>query len=413
MTGKNNFITAEFNVSPILIDGKPGILGVGRDVTSREKVEKELQKMQRLESIGLLAGGIAHDFNNILTGIMGNISLAKIYAESNNAVKERLVDAEKASIRAKELTNQLLTFAKGGTPVRKTASLKEIIEESAMFALHGSSIFCDFQIAADLLPAEVDTTQISQVIQNLVINGVQAMPDGGTMIISAFNCTIDDSSFFLSKGKYLKIMVKDNGVGMNPEIADKIFDPFFTTKPTGNGLGLATCFNIIKNHDGHVSVDTVPGNGSTFTVYLPATDSLLPNDEAKEQREHQILGGRILFMDDDEFLRETAGEIFEYLGLEIDFALDGIDAVEKYRKSLSDKKPYDIVILDITVPGGVGGKEAIPMLLNLNPSVKAIVSSGYSSDPVMAKYQDFGFAGVLVKPYLISEVKKVLREILG
>ena len=364
-----------------------------------------------MESISILAGGIAHDFNNILTAILGSVNLAKVHAV-DSLVKEKLVKIEKASIQAKDLTQQLLTFSKGGAPIKKVTSLVGLIKDSTTFALRGSKVKCQFLIPKTLWPAEVDEGQIGQMISNLIINADQAMPEGGTVQVQAENVVISsDCEVPLNPGRYIQISVEDQGIGIPKQYLTKIFDPYFTTKQEGSGLGLATSYSIIKNHGGCITVESHVGTGTVFHVYLPASAKRLKT--GKEEKDTLVGGkGRILLMDDEESILEVTGEVLTYLGYEVEVARDGLEALELYKKAHTLEIPFDAVIIDLTIRGKMGGREAIQHLLKIDPSAKAIVSSGYSDDPVMANYRDYGFKGVVSKPYTIKELSEALREVL-
>jgi two-component system cell cycle sensor histidine kinase/response regulator CckA len=391
-----------------------GVVLVFQDITVKRQTEAELQKMEKLTSLGILAGGIAHDFNNILTGILGNISLAMLTTPQQEEVTQRLVEAEQATLRARGLVQQLLTFAKGGAPVKEVASLGEIIRESATFACRGSQVRCDFTWPMDLWPAEVDPGQISQVIQNLVINAIQAMPTGGAITITAENITLqDDQGLPLPPGRYVKIKVRDQGIGIPPDYLPKIFDPYFSTKQKGSGLGLATAYSIIKNHDGYMTVESTLGKGTTFSLYLAASSQKIKSIPRSSVALLHTGSGRILVMDDDPGVRQVAGKILTHLGYEVDYASDGATAIDKYQEAIRAGRPFDLVIMDLTIPGGMGGQETIQALLKIEPGTRAIVSSGYADDPIMTNYQDHGFVGVIKKPYKISTFSHVLHEILG
>jgi PAS domain S-box-containing protein len=392
-----------------------GVVLVFSDITDRLKVEEELLKGKKLESVGILAGGIAHDFNNILTAIMGNISLAKNYIDPENRAFKRLEEADRATIRAKDLTHKLLTFSKGGAPVKKTASIEELIRESTSFTLSGTSVKTMFSFADDMWFVDIDTGQISQVIQNLCLNASQAMPDGGLIWIGVENETIaDETTLPLAPGKYLKISFKDTGVGISQKNLTRIFDPYFTTKQKGSGLGLATVYSIINNHDGCIKVNSELDVGTTFTFYLPASDKLYDSvtQEQYQQGDEYKGEGRILVMDDEEIVREVAGEMLSHIGFEVDFAVHGEEALEKYADAKRNGKPFDVVIMDLTVPGGMGGADAIKKLLEIDPKANAIVSSGYSNNPVMSKYKEYGFVGVVSKPFHLDEIAQPLQDIL-
>jgi len=369
--------------------------------------------MDKLESIGILAGGIAHDFNNILTAVLGNISLAKLYSERGSKAFERLTVAEKAATRARSLTQQLLTFSKGGTPVKKALLISDMIRDCAEFALRGSNVSCSFSFADDLWPVEVDPGQLSHVLNNLFINADQAMPEGGRTLIRAENVTVTgQDGLAIPDGKYVKITIQDSGVGIPEEHITKVFDPYFTTKPTGSGLGLATAYSIIKGHRGLITAESSSGVGSKFHIYLPAAPGLAVPERDIEG--HPISGrGRILLVDDEESIRDVASELLAILGYQVKPARDGAEAVALYENALRSTAPFDAVIMDLTIPGGIGGKEAVQKLREINPQVKAIVSSGYSNDPVMANYRQYGFDGVVAKPYNADELSEALQKLLG
>jgi PAS domain S-box-containing protein len=391
-----------------------GVVLVFRDVTEQKKLEKELQKVEKLESVGILAGGIAHDFNNILTGILGNISLAKMELHPDEAnVIERLTDAEKACLQAKDLTQQLLTFSKGGAPVKKFASMPKLIKEAASFVLRGSNVGCEFSISHDLWPVEVDEGQISQVINNLIINADQAMPEGGVIKVRAENVLAEETgSLGLKPGKYIKLSIQDRGIGISEKNLSKIFDPYFSTKQKGSGLGLATAYSIIKNHDGDIRVESELGIGTTFYIYLPASEKHMVPMEEKQER--LVAGkGKILIMDDEEMVRSVVSKMLKSIGYEICTATDGAEAIELYKKAAESGTPFDAVVMDLTIPGGMGAKEAIQRLLEIDPECKAIVSSGYSDDQVMSNYRQYGFRNVLKKPYRMGEMREVIHSVIN
>lgn len=403
------------NCAPIRdrTDSIKGVVLVFRDITARQRVEAELRKVQKLESLGLLAGGIAHDFNNILTAIGGNISLAKMDVPSNGSAFEVLDEAEKATFRAKDLTQQLLTFSQGGAPIKKIASLKDLVESSVKFALRGSNVQPVFQIAEDLWPVEIDSGQINQVLNNLVINADQAMPGGGLLTIEARNISRSalDRALNLPGEAYVQLQIKDQGLGIPAKNLTRIFDPYFTTKQKGSGLGLASCFSIIARHEGTISVESELGKGSIFTINLPATPGKFIQEDVKVT-EIKTGKGKILLMDDEEMILELSRRLLERLGYQIEVARDGLEAVETYRQAMQQQQPFDLVIMDLTVKGGMGGKEAIIQLKNLDPAVKAIVSSGYSNDPIMANYQAYHFKEVLSKPFRVEELTEKIEKVM-
>lgn len=400
-----------------LLDSKneiTGVLGLVEDATERKLLEEELLKSRKLESVGILAGGIAHDFNNILTAILGNISLLRNKYDDTPDIAEKLKNAETAALRAKDLTQQLLTFSKGGAPIRETRNIRTLIEDTVQFCLRGSNVRYQFKLAEDLKPAIIDEGQISQVIQNLVINADQAMPEGGTVTVSAENKNLTAGNpFRLPPGDYICIRIKDEGIGIAPEHLEKIFDPYFTTKQKGSGLGLATSYSIIQRHDGAIFVDSQLGKGTEFTIYLPASSESLPFAATEKQEDEVVTNAKILIMDDDEMVREVGGAMLGTLGYQVEYAADGKEALEKYQEAKAEGAPYDLVIMDLTIPGGMGGKDAIVELLQLDPEARAIVSSGYSHDAVMSDYRMYGFKGLISKPFRLEDLKTVVAKTLG
>jgi PAS domain S-box-containing protein len=390
-----------------------GILVAFRDTTEKVFTEQELLKARRMESMGILAGGIAHDFNNYVTAILGNISLARVEAKDKSELSSRLLEAEKAALRAGELATQLLSFSKGGSPVRKASSIRELIREASEFAFHGSRVSCGYDIADDLWPVEVDESQIGQVISNLAINAVQSMPEGGEIAISAENLARDMPVSGLARGKrHICISIRDRGHGIPEDILPNIFDPYFSTREGGHGLGLATVYTIVKQHGGKISVSSEIGKGSLFEIYLPAAEEESPPAvEGVAEEGEAYRGGRVLLMDDERDVREVAGGMLRHAGWTVDFAASGAEALKAYSRAMHQGKPFDIVLMDLTVPGGMGGRETITGLLEIDPSAKVVVSSGYSDDPIMKDYGSFGFKGVLAKPYGIAELTAVLQRV--
>jgi len=389
-----------------------GVVLVFRDVTEREFMQNELNKMQQLESIGVLAGGIAHDFNNILSAILGNISLARMEGVSDEEATKSIRDAEKATLKARELTAQLLTFSKGGTPIRESSLIQEIISDSVDFALRGSNVKCIYDIMDDLWHGDVDRGQIGQVVQNLVINAKQAMPDGGTVSITVENMIVARGSKLpLKPGDYIKIEISDSGSGIPHEDLEKVFDPYFSTKKTGHGLGLSVVYSIVKRHDGYILVESETGTGTAFKIFLPASkNKAVTRDISKADEKHER--GKVLFMDDEEPIRHVAERMLKAMDCEIVLTSNGSEAVAAYVDALDNDTPFDLVIMDITIPGGMGGKETIRELLKIDPDIKAIISSGYSNDPVMSEYQKHGFKAVIAKPYKVEEMREMLDMVL-
>ncbi len=388
-------------------------VGIVRDISDRKKTEQELLKLEKLESLGVLAGGLAHDFNNLLTVMMGNISLAMLDTNPEDGLYSRLTNLGEAVVRAQDLTRQLLTFAKGGAPIKNTVLLQAIIEEACRFSLSGSNVNCSFVFSPDLKPADVDAGQIGQVMHNLVLNAVQAMPKSGKIEVRASNTTIGPQDGFpLVSGPYLRISVRDEGTGMPQRDLSKIFDPYFTTKEKGSGLGLATCYSIIKRHGGHITVHSTRGEGSVFTFFIPAS---LREPSADEPPEHVLAKGKgkVLVMDDEKAFRMVVGEILQAIGYEYELAKDGAEAIDLYQAAMLSGRPFDAAIMDLTVPGGMGGKEAVKRLIEIDPKVKAIVASGYSNDPVMADFKAHGFVGVIEKPFDLRSLNRVLQAVLN
>ncbi len=391
-----------------------GVLGTYEDITQHKWAEEELLKTQKLESLGLLAGGIAHDFNNILMVIMGNISFAKMVLSPTDKAYERLSIAETASLKAKELTQQFLTFSQGGAPVKRLIAVGSVIKAYGRFALSGAKSTCEYMLPEDLWPVEADEGQIGQAVANMLINADQAMEDGGTIRVHGENVVVgDDRHLPLKSGNYIKIAIQDQGCGIAEEHLGKIFDPYFTTHTPGRGLGLASVYSIVKKHEGHVAVESTAGAGATFTLFLPASPSEVPIPDKVDEPAILAGKGRILVMDDDEIILQVVGAMLEDLGYEFVFAPEGKAAIAQYVEARQSARPFDAVIMDLTIPGGMGGKEAMQKLLVIDPQARVIVSSGYHTDPVMANYQSYGFRGILVKPYRLAELSEQMRRVLG
>jgi PAS domain S-box-containing protein len=391
------------------------VCGIATDITDHKSREEDHMKIEKLESLGLLAGGIAHDFNNILTAVMGNISLVKSFIESKDQVLNRLNEAEKATLRASELSQQLLTFSKGGAPIKKIVSIQSLIEESVHFALTGSNVQSQLLFQEGLWPVEADGGQMNQVIQNLIINAKQAMPLGGSIRIEAKNLPIEENAgqeMGLRRGNYLSISIQDQGTGIPKEHLSKIFDPYFTTKTQGSGLGLSITHSIIKRHQGYITAKSDPAGGTTFLIYLPASPQVSVSQENIGSGAMTRGNGRVLVMDDEESILDLAREILTHLGYEVDLVKNGIDAVQTYKKAKDCGHPFDVVMTDLTVPGDIGGVETLRRLREIDPQVKVIVSSGYSNDPAMADFKRFGFSDCLKKPYRAFEVSQTVRRVL-
>ncbi len=382
------------------------------------------RRIRQLESIAALSGGIAHDYNNLLTAIMGNISLALEHAQSDDMLSDLLEQALAASRVAKTLTRRLITFSKGGQPTKKPTDVVNVIENTAAFSLSGSNIRCEWGPSNGIWSASIDPQQIGQAIHNLMINAAESMPSGGTVFISFENTIVDSPNSLLAPGRYVDIAIQDQGVGIPAEHIEKIFDPYFSTKAKGavkgTGLGLSISHSIISNHGGEITVCSRVGVGTTFHVLLPASEAPagrgrpVKAEENHGQPGRPVLGqGRILVMDDEAMIRELTGNMLDYLGYDADFAEEGQCAVSKYRAALEASSPYDAVILDLTIKGGMGGQETIERLKAIDPSVKAIVSSGYSDNPVIANYKQYGFCEVVAKPYEMVEFSRTLDRVVS
>ncbi len=396
------------------------IIIVSIDTTERKKMEEDLIKIDKLESLGILAGGIAHDFNNNLQGILGKIIRAMTYGNPKDEIHEKLKEAKDAVLQSRNLTQQLLTFSKGGEPVKKTISISKFINDSTGLALSGSNVRGEFYMVGDFWPVEADEGQLGQVVNNLIINAVQAMPEGGTIKVRAENINVGArGSLPLKEGKYVKISIEDQGIGISQEHLQKIFDPYFTTKEKGSGLGLAIVYSIIGKHDGHITAESIMEVGTTFHVYLPASrkeameKSALNKVREKDVEKVPITGrGKVLLMEDEDLIRDTTGEHLRRLRYEVETAEDGSKAVELYKGAIKSGKPFDAVIMDLTIPGGMGGKEAIKRLLEIDSEAKVIVVSGYANDPIMAGFRKYGFSGVIAKPYEIRELNEILQQVI-
>ena len=387
-----------------------------RNITEKKKAEEEMLKVRKLESIGLLAGGIAHDFNNMLGSVLGNIDLANRTIDSTDKASTYLKNASNASLRAADLTQQLLTFSKGGEPLKQSANIMDIIRESSDFSMHGSNVQVNYHYPDNLWAAHVDSGQISQVIQNLVINARQAMPDGGQLDIYCENFILKQSSNVMPmrQGHYIKIKVVDTGIGIPDTIVHSIFDPYFSTKQEGSGLGLALSYSIVSKHNGYITATSIQGEGTSFSIYLPVSDG---HTEPAEAIAATVNKGpnqaRILIMDDDEMIRSLCGDMLGNLGYDVVLAEDGESAISLYRQAIATKNNIDLVIMDLTVPNGMGGKDAIKIFKKLDPNVKTIVSSGYSNDPVMASFKDYGFTNAVSKPYTQDELSSAVSAVLN
>ncbi len=408
----------ETNASPIrdTAERKVGVVLVFRDVTERHRIVEERQKAEKLESLGVAAGGIAHDFNNLLTAILGNLSLALFNPKLDENTTEYLSSAKKASLRAQDLSQQLLTFAKGGAPIKQTASVAQLVRDTVGFSLRGSNVRSEYRIPDDLWPADIDAGQISQVIQNLAINADQAMPAGGTLRVACSNLELHNlnARLGLAPGRYLKVTVQDEGIGIPEEHLSKIFDPYFTTKPKGSGLGLATAYSIIRNHGGVIEVISLPGEGTCFYIFLPASEKpVAATKPIADIIDIEHRPARILVLDDEDAICALVTCALEPYGYEVVETYDALTAIDRYEEALRTGRRFDLVISDLTIPGGMGGLECLRRLRDLDPGVRAIVSSGYAMDPVMARFRDHGFCAMIAKPYEIAALARTVAEVLA
>ena len=389
-----------------------GVVLTVRDITDQLRLESELMRAQKLESLGLLAGGIAHDFNNILSGILLKNQLAQRALIKGRDPSKYLSNVQDAVQTATTLTQQLLTFARGGAPIKQASAMPALLKEASEFALRGSNVRSEFDLDPDLWSAVIDRGQITQVVHNLVINAAQAMPEGGTITIKAHNSVATEEVPVADqrRGNFIRIDVQDEGLGIQSDDLPRIFDPYFSTKPIGHGLGLTTTHSIVRRHGGTVSVTSSVGKGSCFSVFLPASSQPVEIVEPK-QSQARPGEGRVLIMDDEREIREALGELLEELGYEAAGASDGEAALSQYRQSMQEKRRFDAVIMDLTIPGGMGGKEAIGRLLEIDSQACAVVYSGYSKDPVLASFRDFGFRAMLTKPFQLDQIAEILANL--
>ncbi len=404
---------AVVEVASLLVewDGEAAEHVIARDITHRRRAAEDQLRSEKLESIGLLAGGIAHDFNNLLAAILGNIDLALSPGGSEATRTRQLEKAMEATLRARDLAGQLLTFAKGGTPVCAITDLASLLEDAVIFATHGSNVDYRLDVSEQLFPAFGDRLQLSQVFENIVVNAVQAMPDGGLLQVTAHNAPPLPNGSGEKSGPRIRITFEDEGPGISPQDLPRIFDPYFTTKQTGSGLGLSTAYSIVTQHGGSLSAHSVPGQGATFVIELPACADEEVTTEDTEEESYEA-GGRILVMDDEDAVREVACEVLEALGYEPSGVPDGQAALAAFRKAEASGRPFAAVVMDLTIRGGMGGLEAVRELRKFAPDAVVIVASGYSNDPVLSAYQDYGFDGMIAKPFQVSDVSRAVRHAL-
>jgi PAS domain S-box-containing protein len=412
-----NITRRDGNVRHVIINTqftRNRVLVIFTDITEREFIHNELLKAQKLESLGILAGGIAHDFNNILTIIMGNISFAKKFLDASHKSYKLLKEAEKASHRASEVAYQLLTFAKGGQPIKKTVSVRKLVHESVSLAMRGVNVQGFIDVPDSINAIEADEGQIIQAFSNVIINAVQAMPGGGTLTVHAENVELaPQNKLGIQSGKYVKITFADEGCGIPDEEQKKIFDPYFSTKPCGTGLGLSSAYSIVNMHGGHIHVHSVVGKGTIFTFYLPSIGEVLTEQSANRKHLAAVnhRGGVILVMDDEEMIRNLVEGILCDLGYRVATCVNGEEAVAMYKVAKEIGNPFCAAIMDLTIPGGMGGREAAQQILEFDPAARLIVSSGYSNDPVIAGYKNFGFCAAVSKPYESEEIALALSNV--
>ncbi len=392
-----------------------GVVGNAMDITERKVAEREVLKVEKLESLGVLAGGIAHDFNNILTGVMGNLSLARAQLGSADPAQRALADAELATARAEALALQLLTFARGGEPVKREIALRPLVEDTVTLTLRGSNVRGAVDIPGDVHGLVADAGQLSQAFQNIILNAMQAMPDGGELSVTAANEHRPEQADGLAAGRYVRITFADTGQGIAPEDLPRIFDPYFTTKQAGNGLGLASVYSIVARHGGRVDVESAAGQGAAFVLRLPSMGRPCADQSDRSDQRASTparFAGRVLVMDDDELVLNLAQAMLTHLGFEVATCRDGNEAVAMRRAAAEAGVPYRLVVMDLTVPGGMGGKEAAERILDEDPAACLVVSSGYSHDPILADFGAYGFAAAVAKPYSLQQLQQVLHELL-
>ena len=405
-------VDAETEGREIQYNSRKARLVIMRDISERKKMEVTLRNTQRLESLGVLAGGIAHDFNNLLGGIFGYIDLA-LLREGDEQTQSLLGKAMGAIDRARALTSQLLTFAKGGVPVKTVGPLVPFLQETVKFALSGSNVSCSFEIEQDLWKCDFDKNQIGQVFENIVLNAQEAMPLGGTVVLTASNISVQQQDRLLLKpGSYVKVVVRDSGIGIPPELLSRIFDPFFTTKSKGHGLGLTTCHSIVKRHNGYIKAESADGKGTVITVYLPAVDVTGEAAAGQPVSDHRG-NGTIIVADDEEVIRDSTQIMLESMGYTVICTADGKDALSNFHERRRNGQTITAMVLDLTIPGGMGGIETAKEIRTVDKDLPLFVASGYADDPVMANPDNFGFTGSISKPFRRSDLSRILGRYLS
>lgn len=394
------------------------VIGTHTDLTARKQAEEDRLVLGKLESTGVLAGGIAHDFNNLLTAMLLNLDMARYHADSSDEMLIHVQAAEKAALAARSLTQQLITFARGDASVVRLTDVAHLLETSVPLALSGSTVRSDLHVAPDLWNAEVDGGQIGQVIRNLVLNAREAMPKGGVVTLRAVNVRLQvDEVRALPAGDYLHITVADEGEGIAREKLARIFDPYFSTKQRGSqkgmGLGLTICHAVMRKHQGAITVESVVGRGTTFHLYLPAAEAkVVEHQESTPPLPEPVREARrILAMDDEPVMRDSVQASLQKMGFECEVVADGEEAVRSYCRAREEGSPFDAVLLDLTIPGGMGGRETLARLRALDPAVWVAVMSGYTNDKVMSDYQALGFNAALSKPFTSAMLRSVLDQV--
>jgi PAS domain S-box-containing protein len=425
----NSVLWVQNNVAPTTWDGRPATINLLRDITEKRRLEEQLSQSEKLEAIATLTGGIAHDYNNLLSIIVGNLGLARQDAKPGSEQAQFLNEAEKAARKVGDLTHELMALSRGGGPIKELGPIRELLMASADVISADSGITVNVSIQGDLWPVPHDSRKMATVFRNVVQNALEAMPAGGEFTIQARNLLVEDgdavSGSPVKPGNYVRIQFRDNGKGIPEEYLDKIYDPYFSTKPMGvqkgMGLGLATAHAIVKKHGGEIIVESTPDAGATVNIYLPAQPEEGDGEDGKPVSsatqstvaDRQAPMGRILLMDDEEMLRNLAKQMLNRLGYEVKTVKDGIEAIEVYRKQLGSANPFDAVILDLTIKGGMGGEQALRELLKIDPDVNAIVASGYFNDPVMTDFHDYGFKGAMAKPYEMKDLRGAIEKVLS